>query len=126
MTETNKKVVLKKIPCIYYSLYFQKDIAKVKALFNSDSKFNAITPAYALKLGLKICHTNVQAQKIDGFTLKMFGMVLASFKVENMLSRSRIFLESFLLANTSIEMVLRMLFLTFSNANIQFAKKEPI
>ena len=51
-------------------------------------------------------------------------IVIAGFKVEDKLGRARFFQESFLLAETSMEVVRRMLFLTFSNANIQFAEKE--
>lgn len=44
-------------------------------------------PAYASKLDLKIYHTNVSAQKIDGSTFEMFKMILASFKVKNKLKK---------------------------------------
>ena len=54
----------------------------------------------------------------------MFGMVLASFQVEDTLGRARFFQETFLLADLSIEVVLGMPFLTLSNTNIQFAQKE--
>lgn len=49
------KMVPKKILYIYYLLYFGKDKKnKVRTLINSGKKVNAITPVYALKLGLKI------------------------------------------------------------------------
>ena len=83
-----------------------------------------MTPGYASKLGLKIRPIDVGAQKIDGSTLLTFGMVLASFRVEDMLGRARFFQETFLLADLSIKVVLQIPFLTFSNANIQFAQKE--
>ena len=51
-------------------------------------------------------------------------MVIAGFQVEDKLDRARFFQESFLLAETNMEAVLGMFFLTFSNANIQFVKKE--
>ena len=51
-------------------------------------------------------------------------MVIAGFQVEDKLGRVRFFQESFLLAETSMEVVLEMPFLTFSNANIQIAAKE--
>ena len=51
-------------------------------------------------------------------------MVFAGFQVEDKLGRARFFQKSFLLAETSMEVVLGMLFLTFNNANIQFAEKE--
>ena len=53
-------------------------------------------------------------------------MVIAGFQIENKLGKAQFFEESFLLADTSIEVVLRMPFLILSNANIQFAKKEFI
>ena len=45
-------------------------------------------------------------------------MVIAGFQVEDKLSRARFFQESFLLAETSMEVILEMPFLTFSNADI--------
>ena len=117
-------LALDRVPCIRYPIWFKKSKVQVQALINSGSEVNAITPEYASKLGLKVRPTNVGAQKIDGFTLETFGIVLASFQVEDKLGRTRYFQETFLLADISVEMVLGMLFLTFSNANIQFAEKE--
>ena len=77
-----------------------------------------MTPGYALKLGLKIRPTNSGAQKIDDSTLKTFGIVLASFQMEDKPARARFFQKTFLLADLSIEVILRMSFLTLSNANI--------
>ena len=53
-------------------------------------------------------------------------MVIAGFQVEDKLGRVRFFQESFLLAETSMEVVLGMPFLTLSNSDIQFAAKELI
>ena len=53
--------------------------AGIKALIDLDSKVNAMTPAYILKLDLNVYHTDVRAQKIDGSTLGIFGMEVASF-----------------------------------------------
>ena len=83
-----------------------------------------MTPAYALKLGLRVRRTDVGAQKIDSSTFKIFGIVLASFQVEDKLGRARFFQKTFRLANISVEVVLGMPFLTLSNADIQFAEKE--
>ena len=47
-----------------------------------------MTLQYVLKLTLNICSTNVRAQKIDGSTLKMFEMVLASFQVKNIIENA--------------------------------------
>ena len=83
-----------------------------------------MTSAYASKLGLQVRHTDVGAQKIDGSTLQTFGMILANFQVEDKLGRTRFFQETFLLADISVELVLGMLFLTLSNAEVQFVEKE--
>ena len=45
-------------------------------------------------------------------------MVLASFQVENKFGKAWFFQKTFLLADTNMEMVLGMLFLTLSNTNI--------
>ena len=122
--ETNKELTLERMPCIYYQLRFRKDIAGVGALVDLGSEVNAMTPAYAAKLGLKVRKTNIGAQKIDSFTFETFGMVLADFQVENKLKRARFFRETFLLADISAEVVLSMPFLTFNNADVQFVKKK--
>ena len=54
----------------------------------------------------------------------MFGIVLASFQVEDKFGWVQFFQESFLLANISAEVVLGMSFLTLNNAEIQFAEQE--
>lgn len=62
MTEASKKddVILEKVPCIHYLLCFYKNKKnQVQVLIDSSSKVNTITPEYILKLGLKICSTNV-------------------------------------------------------------------
>ena len=83
-----------------------------------------MTPAYAAYLDLKVRVTNVDAQKIDGSSLAIYGMIIATFYVADKLGRSWFFQEIFLLANISIEVVLGMFFFTFSNTDIQFAEKK--
>ena len=48
-------------------------------LINSGSEVNVMTPADISKLGLRVCRTNVGAQKINSSAFKTFGIVLASF-----------------------------------------------
>lgn len=112
-------VILKKIFCIYYLFSFKKN--EIRALINSINKINAISPRYILKLDLKFYHT-IRAQKIDGSTFKIFEMVQTSFQVEDKLGQTQYFQKMFLLANTSIKIVLEISFLTFSNTNILFLK----
>ena len=68
---SGKEVVLKKVPCIYYPVQFQegqeqksqkqKGQEQVKALLDSNGKINAMSPAFASKLGLHIRKINVRA-----------------------------------------------------------------
>ena len=81
-----------------------------------------MSPAYAKMLGLKIWKTNVEAQKIDGSALETFGMVIADFQVEDKGSRPKFLQETFLMADTKFEMVLGMLFLKISNADVAFGE----
>ena len=66
-----------KVPCIQYLVQFQEE--QVKALLDSGSEVNAMNPNFAQKLSLKVWKPNVGAQKIDGFALEIFGMVIADF-----------------------------------------------
>lgn len=54
-------LALKRILCIYYPFYFQKDITEVKVLFNSGSEINVITPVYTSKLGFQAYYIDVRA-----------------------------------------------------------------
>ncbi len=83
-----------------------------------------MTPAYATKLGLTARKTSVRAQKIDGSPLETYGMVTASFLLQDSLERVRFFEETFLLADTSMEVVLGMPFLALSNADFQFGTEK--
>lgn len=75
-------------------------------------------PAYAASLSVKVCSTNIEAQKIDGFTLETFRMVLTSFQVKDKLKKARFFQKTFLLTNTSVEVILGMPFLILNNVDM--------
>lgn len=94
------------------------------ALIDSSSKVNTMTPAYAKKPGLRIQKTNIGAQKIDRSTLEIYGIVIASFQVQNMLEKARFFKETFLVVDTSVEVIFKMSFLTLRKVEIDFAKKK--
>ena len=125
-TKKAQKVrVLDRVSCICYPMQFQKDKNKdVLVLFDSESKINTMTPAYTAQLSLKVQKINVGTQKINGFSLATYGMVIAAFKVVNKLGCSQFFQKTFLLADISMEVILGMLFLTVSNVDVQFAEKE--
>lgn len=61
---------------------------------------------YASKLGLTPETTIINAEKIDNLALKTHKMVTAEFLVYNTLEQARFFEKTFLLTDTSIEMVL--------------------
>ena len=70
-------------------MQFQKDKGKdVFALVKSESKVNIITPAYAAQLGLKVQKIDIGAQKIAGFSVEIFNMVIAAFQVFDKLHHS--------------------------------------
>ena len=115
---------LERVSCIHYPVRFKKDQAKVRGLIDSGSEVNTMASVYAAKPGFKVRPTDVEAQKIDGSTLEAFGMVLANFQVEDKLGRAQFFQETFLVANTSVDVVLGMPFLTLSNADVVFKDRE--
>ena len=88
VTGSDEKVVVR-VLYIHYLVQFQDK--QVKVLFDSGSKVNAINSNHAWKLELKIRRTNIGAQKIDGFALETFGMVIVDFLVEDKASRPRFF-----------------------------------
>ena len=50
-------------------------------------------------------------------------MVIANFQMEDKASRPRFFQKTFLVTNTKFKVILGMLFLKISNANVIFGKK---
>ncbi len=83
-----------------------------------------MSQAFTQQLGLKICTTNVGAQKIGGTTLETYGMVVSTFSVLDKNNRERYFEESFLFADVKPEIVLGILFLTLSNVNVNFQTRD--
>ena len=111
---------LVQVPCIWYYIIFWKKSVHVSALFDSDSKINTIHPTFVKELGLLIKQTDVGAQKVDGIILDIFGIVVAAFSVANKANQVRFFKKTFFMANVSPEIKLRMLFLTLSDADVNF------
>lgn len=83
-----------------------------------------MTPAYVVKLGLTTQKTSVEVQKIDGSKLEVYDMVLASFLLQDRLERVWFFKKIYLLADTSIEVILEMSFLALSNTHFWFDIKK--
>ena len=76
-----KTEILERISCIHHLVQFKKDMTEVRVLIDLRSEINAIAPAYAKKLGLRVRKTDVGTQKIDGSTLETYDMVITGFQV---------------------------------------------
>lgn len=79
-----------------------------------------MTLVYIVKLELITWMTSVEAQKTDGLLLEIYDMTLAKFLLQDNLEKVWFFKRIFLLPNTNIEIVLGILFLSLSNADINF------
>ncbi len=103
MTEKTEEE-LECVLCIWYPVTF-KD--KTKTLLDLGSKVNIMSQVFSHQLGLKIHKTDVDTQKIDGTTLKIYKMVVSIFFMSNKDGREKFFEESFLLANIKLDIVLK-------------------
>lgn len=91
-------LLLKCVLGIYHMVQFKKDQVKMQALVNSSNEVNAMTPTYTTRLDLKIWSTDINAQKIDGSTFEMFGMILTSFQVKDKFEKTWFFLKNLLIS----------------------------
>ena len=117
MTGKKREEELEWVSCIWYPTTFKN---QTEDLLHLGSEVNAISSVFAFQLGLKNQKINVRAQKIDGTTLKTYGIVVSTFSLTDNNSRKRFFEENFLLIDVKPEIVLGMLFLTMSNADVYF------
>ena len=119
-TSMTDKKTTDKLERVFYIRYLITFKDQTEALLDSKSKVNAISQTFAQQLGLKICKTNIVAQKIDGIILKTYEIVVFIFLMLDKDGREKFFEKSFLLAHVNLDVVLGMPFLTMSNANIDF------
>ena len=91
MTKTRKEndIALQRVPCIHYLIPLKKK--EVQALIDSGSEVNVMIPAYTSKLDLQVHRIDIRAQKIDGSTFEIFGIVLARFQMEDKLEKIQFF-----------------------------------
>ena len=122
---------LERVTCIQYLIAFPGGVTQdgsalglVSALLDLGSEVNAMHPTFVERLGLVMRTTNVGAQKIDGTTLETYGMVVAASSITDQADRIRLFEETFLVANVSPDVILGMLFLTLSSADVDFSKRK--
>lgn len=96
----------------------------IQALIDSRSEVNVMAPAYGKKLGLRMRKTDVGTQKIEGSILETYGIVIAGIQIQDKLGKARFFKETFLVTDTSLEIIFEMPFLTLSKVEVDFAEKK--
>ncbi len=79
-----------------------------------------MSQAFTHQLDLKVCKTNIRAQKIDGTTVETYRMVVSIFSLSDKDGRERFFEGSFFFADVKPDIVLKITFLTMSNTDIDF------
>lgn len=94
----------------------QKD--NITVLIDSNNEVNAMTLAYTVKLGFTTQKPSIGAQKINGSSLEIYNMTIAKFSIQDSLERVQFFEKTLLLADTSMKVILGMLFLSLSNVNV--------
>ena len=60
---------------------------------------------------------------MDGSTFETFGIIIADFEIEDKGGKPKFFQKTFLVVDTKFEVILEMLFLKISNADMAFCKK---
>lgn len=82
--EANPKVILdnfiikhQQVLCIYYLVWFSQ--YSIETFIDSGSKVNVMQPSFIRKLCFCISKTDIDAQKMDGSKLEIFGMIITSF-----------------------------------------------
>lgn len=77
---------------------------------------------YIVKLGFSPQKTSIVAQKIDSSPLETYYITSTKFLVQNSVAKIQFINKTFLLANISFEVVLKMLLISISNTDIKFAE----
>lgn len=85
-----------------------------------------MTLAHVAKLGFVTQKTDIGAQMINGSTREIYEIVMVDFLVQVGLKKIQFFERTFLLADTSIGIVLEIYFFTLSDVDIWFTEKELI
>ena len=93
-------------------------------LLNLKIEVNAIYPTFAKELGFSIKPSDIRVQKINGTTLNIYEIVVTAFLGTNKANQVKFFEEIFLITNVSLKIILRMLFLTLSNEDVNILDWE--
>ena len=114
----NPRSNLLQVLCIRYPINFKKKSMSV--LLDLGSKVNIVHLIFAKELGLSIRSTGVGAQKIYGTMVDTYGMIVAAFSVIDKANQVKFFEETFLVANVSTKIVLKILFFTLTSVDVDF------
>lgn len=82
-----------------------------------------MTSTYIAELDLTTRKISDGGQKIEGLLLATYGMAFTKVLLKNSFRRVKFFEETLLLADTSIEVLLGMTFLSLSNADVEFTEQ---
>lgn len=77
---------------------------------------------YTANLSLPIWKTNIRAKKIDELKLVTYEMVIARFSIQDKLKRIWFLEKTFLVADISMESILKISFLSLKDVDIRFAE----
>lgn len=80
--------------------------------------------SFIRKPSLCIGKTNIEAKKIDGKKLETYRMMITWFQVDYKDKNSHFFKETFILSDISINIAFEVLFLIFSNVEVNFNDRE--
>ena len=94
----------------------------MKALLDSGSEVNTVSRKTVKVLELQIFHIYWCVMTIDRVRLNTYGIVLATISVDNKHGQTCWFEETFLIADTSQDVILGMPFLKLADSNICFSK----
>lgn len=81
-------------------------------------------PSFTRKPSLYIYKINVDAQNIDSNKLKTYRIVIALFQADDKDKKSRFFEKTFLFADIYMDVAFGMLFIIFSNVEVNLNNQE--
>lgn len=73
-------------------------------------KVNTINLTFTKKLSRRVWQIKVDTQKIDGFGLETFEIVIVTFLIDDKVRRLQFFEKMFMLLNINMDIVLGILF----------------
>ena len=106
------------VSCIRYPINFKKK--SMLAFLDSSNEVNAIHLIFTKELSFSIRVIDIRAQKINGTMLDNYRMIVADFLVTDKINQAGFFEKTFLMANISPKIVLKIPFLILSNVDVDF------